>query len=314
MSILPEPVARWVRLQRELGIDDVILDQPWKPTPTASASRPAATAQGPANRPAPSAGPQDFTPRQGPPGSAARPASRPTAPAAPSRPAPAGPSFQMPSFQAPAAKAPAPAPVAPAAPRPVVSRAAFPVFQSLSELETHAKSCQRCVLARRRKGVVPSGGPEKADWAVLTLYAWAEDLDRGQILAGNYAAELLEMARSIGLGAPAATAIFGCTPDDPADTTIQGFTEAVRCRGHWLQRLKLSGCKAILVLDHKATLLARGPSAPVEWPAHRGKVWEIDGIPAVSTHHPTRMARQAALRPEVESDLNQILSIVKGAR
>lgn len=220
----------------------------------------------------------------------------------------------MPSFQAPVAKAPAPAPVAPAAPRPVVSRAAFPVFQSLAELESHAKSCQRCVLARRRKGVVPSGGPEKADWAVLTLYAWAEDLDRGQILAGSYAAELLEMARSIGLGAPAATAIFGCTPDDPADTTIQGFTEAVRCRGHWLQRLKLSGCKAILVLDHKATLLARGPSAPVEWPAHRGTRWEIDGIPAVSTHHPTRMARQAALRPEVESDLNQILSIVKGAR
>ncbi|HQF56882.1 MAG TPA: hypothetical protein PK208_17340, partial [Fibrobacteria bacterium] len=61
-------------------------------------------------------------------------------------------------------------------------------------------------------------------------------------------------------------------------------------------------------------LLARGPSAPVEWPAHRGTRWEIDGIPAVSTHHPTRMARQAALRPEVESDLNQILSIVKGAR
>lgn len=220
----------------------------------------------------------------------------------------------MPSFQAPAPKAPAPVPVASSAPRPVVNRAAFPVFQSLAELETHAKSCERCVLARRRKGVVPSGGPEKADWAVLTLYAWAEDLDRGQILAGSYAAELLEMARSIGLGAPAATAIFGCTPDDPSDTTIQGFTEAVRCRGHWLQRLKLSGCKAILVLDHKATLLARGPSSPVEWPAHRGTRWEIDGIPAVSTHHPTRMARQAALRPEVESDLMQILSIVKGAR
>lgn len=223
----------------------------------------------------------------------------------------------MPSFAppgrapSPAGKAP-PAPVVPAAPRPVATRATFPTFTSLSELETHAKACQRCVLAKRRKGVVPSGGPERADWAVLTLYAWAEDLDRGQILAGSYAAPLLDMAKSMGLGAPAATAIFGCTPDDPADTTIQGFTEAVRCRGHWLQRLKLSGCKAILVLDHKATLLARGPSSPVEWPAYRGQRWAIDGIPAISTHHPTRMARQPALIPDVEADLKQILSLVRG--
>jgi len=200
----------------------------------------------------------------------------------------------------------------PSALRPAATRAVFPTFASLAELEAHARSCERCVLAKRRKGVVPSGGPEKADWAILTLYAWAEDTDKRQILAGSYAAPLLELAKAAGLGAPAATAIFACTPDDPADTTIQGFTEAVRCRGHWLQRLKLSGCKAILVLDHKATSLARGPSAPVEWPAFRGQRWEIDGIPAISTHHPSRMARQTTLQPEVEADLKAIAALVRG--
>ena len=303
VSILPEAVARWARLQRELGVDDVVLDQVWKPAvPPARTPPPAA---GRPSRPAPETG---FVAPSVP---------RPSAPPPPPRDAAAG-GFRppvMPNFAPPgrAPVAPKPASAPAAAPlRPVATRAAFPTFTSLVELETHAKACQRCVLAKRRKGVVPSGGPEKAEWAVLTLYAWAEDLERGQILAGNYAAPLLEMAKSMGLGAPAATAIFGCTPDDPADTTIQGFTEAVRCRGHWLQRLKLSGCKAILVLDHKATLLARGPSAPVEWPAHRGQRWEIDGIPAISTHHPTRMARQTALIPEVESDVKQILSLVRG--
>jgi uracil-DNA glycosylase len=158
--------------------------------------------------------------------------------------------------------------------------------------------------------VLATGGPEKAPWAVLTLYAWGEDAERGRILAGAYAQPLLELARELGLPEPAAAAIFACTPDDPSDTTIQGFTEAVRCRGHWLQRLKLSGAKAVLVLDHKATLLARGPSAPVEWPAFRGKDWEIDGIPALSTHHPARMSRSPALREEVAADLRRILSLV----
>jgi uracil-DNA glycosylase len=76
--------------------------------------------------------------------------------------------------------------------------------------------------------------------------------------------------------------------------------------------LKLSGCKAILVLDHKATSLARGPASPVEWPAFRGQRWEIDGIPAISTHHPSRMARQATLQPEVEADLKALAAIVNG--
>lgn len=304
MSILPEAEARWVRLQRELGLDEVVLDQAWKPQQAAATSprvRPAGAPPGPSREPA------------------ARPSQGASRPAPPSRePAVGGykPPSAMPAFTPPPVRAPAPSarPAAPApAPlRPSATRAAFPTFASLSELETHARSCERCVLAKRRKNVVPSGGPEKADWAVLTLYAWAEDLDKRQILAGNYAAPLLELAKAAGLGAPAATAIFACTPDDPADTTIQGFTEAVRCRGHWLQRLKLSGCKAILVLDHKATSLARGPASPVEWPAFRGQRWEIDGIPAISTHHPSRMARQAALQPEVEADLKALAALVRG--
>lgn len=308
MSVLPEAVARWVRLQRELGIDEVVLDQAWKPQAAASIAPTRATS-------APLAAPREPNARQE--SNPRAPSARPAPPPPPREPATGG--YKppvVPSFTPPAPRtsvptgrpaAPAPAPL-----RPAATRSAFPTFTSLAELETHAKSCERCVLAKRRKSVVPSGGPEKADWAILTLYAWAEDIDKRQILAGSYAAPLLELAKAAGLGAPAATAIFACTPDDPADTTIQGFTEAVRCRGHWLQRLRLSGCKAILVLDHKATTLARGPAAPVEWPAFRGQRWEIDGIPAISTHHPSRMARQATLQPEVEADLAALAALVRG--
>lgn len=305
MSVLPEVVARWVRLQRELGQDDVVLDQAWKPAAPAAPSRAGVAPKAPPAR-EPGARPTAAPPRTAP---AALPPSR--EPVAGGY-KPAAPAFAPPSRPAPPPSRPAAPASSPAPLRPAATRASFPTFASLAELEAHAKSCERCVLAKRRKGVIPSGGPEKADWAILTLYAWAEDLDKRQILAGAYAAPLLELAQAAGLGAPAATAIFACTPDDPSDTTIQGFTEAVRCRGHWLQRLKLSGCKAILVLDHKATSLARGPAAPVEWPAFRGQRWEIDGIPAISTHHPSRMARQAALQPEVEADLKALASIIKG--
>ncbi len=306
MSVLPEAVARWARLQRELGIDEVVLDQVWKPL---GSSPPLAKP----NRPP--TGSEPIAPRDM--GAQASRNPGPT-PAAPTRAPQAQPAAPAPRREAPPARGPAPVakpvgPPAQASLRPAATRASFPTFASLADLEAHAASCERCVLAKRRKSVVASGGPEKADWAILTLYAWAEDSENRQILSGIYAAPLLELAKSLGLGAPAATAIFACTPDDPSDTTIQGFTEAVRCRGHWLQRLKMSGCKAILVLDHKATTLARGPSGAVEWPAFRGQRWEIDGIPAISTHHPSRMARQSALRPEVESDLRQILSLVNGA-
>lgn len=241
------------------------------------------------------------------------PANAPARPTAPVRPAP------PPAATAPVQRAappptktvpPPPAPRAPLAPPP--ARTAIPVFSNLAELTTHAKSCTRCVLSRRRRSVLASGGPETSTWAILTLYAWGEDAERGEVLAGEYGKGLLKLAAEAGLPKPAVAAIFACTPDDPADTTIQGFTEAVRCRGHWLQRLKLSNAKAVLVLDHKATQLARGPQGSVAWPAFRGERWELEGIPAISTHHPSRLARQAALEPEVKADLALIRQILEG--
>jgi uracil-DNA glycosylase len=189
-------------------------------------------------------------------------------------------------------------------------RSAIPVFADIQELSAHARACTRCVLHGRRKSVLATGGPDRSTWAVLTLYAWGEDAARGGILEGDYAIPFLDLARESGLPAPAVASIFACTPENPSDTTIQGFTEAVRCRGHWLQRLKLSGARAVLVLDHKATSLARGPAASVDWPAVRGQVWDLEGLPAVSTHHPTRLARQESLRPEVEADLQRVRSLI----
>lgn len=282
MSDLPQSILRWARYQRELGLDEVALDAP---LPVRAANTP--TAKVPS---VPSKTHSVRGPSQAPsaPAFFERPASRPTSPVPARAPTP----VQRPQNSG-----------APA-------RTAVPTFANVQELCTHAGACTRCVLHGRRRSVLATGGPERSDWAVLTLYAWGEDAQRGGILSGDYALPLLQLARQVGLPEPAVAAIFACTPDDPSDTTIQGFTEAVRCRGHWLQRLKLSGARAILVLDHKATSLARGPSAAVDWPAFRGQLWDLDGSPAVSTHHPSRLARQEALRPDVEADLRRIASLI----
>ena len=278
MSALPEAVLRWARLQRDLGTEEVALDAVWTP--------PAAPAKGRAPAPVRPAAAQPQAP-------APMPQRRPAAPVL----------ARAPSIPPPQPLRPEPVPRAPV-------RSGIPAFADLAGLCAHAAGCTRCTLHGRRRSVLATGGPDRSSWAVLTLYAWGEDAERKQILSGEYARPLLDLAREVGLPPPAAAAVFACTPDDPSDTTIQGFTEAVRCRGHWLQRLKLSGARAVLVLDHKATSLARGPQHPVEWPAFRGTPWEIDGIAAVSTHHPARMTRSEALRGEVESDLRQILSLV----
>jgi uracil-DNA glycosylase len=279
MSDLPESVLRWARYQRELGLDEFALDTPLSLRDASTSTTKIQSKSLP------------------PPRTSAVKTSTPTFDRPPPRPAGASPKQ---------ASAPAPRPSAPATP----ARTAIPTFANVLDLCTHAGTCQRCVLHGRRRSVLATGGPDRSTWAVLTLYAWGEDAQLGGILSGEYAKPLMELARSTGLPEPAVAAIFACTPDDPSDSTIQGFTEAVRCRGHWMQRLRLSGARAVLVLDHKATSLARGPSVSVEWPAFRGQVWDLDGLPAISTHHPSRLARQEALKPDVDADLRRILALI----
>lgn len=315
MSVLPEAIRRWVRLQKELGLDEVFLDESWAPpaqsASPASASR-ATSAPAPRNAPAPSVAParrdappspgsQAQAPSQAPERRPAAPAPRAAQSAAADRPAPFA--FQPPKGPAtpaaPTIKAPAPRPAP-------VRASAIPVFQDLGSLRDHMRACTRCILHANRKGVVPSGGEDRSTWAVLTLYGWADDVEFRQLLSGTYAAAFRELVISAGLPQPAILPLLGCSPTDPADTSIQGFTEAVKCRPHWTQALKLSGAKAVLVLDHKATQFARGPSAPVEWPAFRGEPWTLEGLPAISTHHPARLARSVQLGPEVASDLARL--------
>lgn len=207
----------------------------------------------------------------------------------------------------------APPPVArPAAPPPTRAPA-VPTFADLAALHEHVGACSRCILHGKRKALVAQGGAERSTWAVLTLYGWADDTSNGRLLSGSYAAAFLDLVKASGLPEPVVLPVLACAPLDPADTTIQGFTEAVRCRPHWLQALKLHGVRAVLVLDHKATQLVRGPSSQVAWPAFRGETWAIEGIPAVSTHHPARLGRSAALAPDVASDLQRIKTILETA-
>lgn len=188
---------------------------------------------------------------------------------------------------------------------------AVPTFQDAAALHEHMRSCTRCILHQKRKAILVEGGARTSSWAVLTLYGWADDDARGRLLSGSYAGPFLELAKAAGLPEPAILPVLACTPSDPADTTVQGFTEAVRCRPHWIQALRLSGARAVLVLDHKATQLVRGPSAPTTWPAFRGEPWTIEGLPAVSTHHPARLARSPQLAPEVASDLTRLKSLLE---
>lgn len=292
MTALPDPVRRWLRLQRELGLDEVFLDEPWAPpaappvVPTSApgTSRPASGNAPTARRTAPPSPPSPGFPRSEPPVAAGnKPVLRP--PPEPARP-----------------PAPNPPPK-----RPLPSRLPpVPAFRSPEEVAAHAASCTRCILHGKRRTSILSGGDAKSSWAILTLYGWADDADSGRLLSGTYATAFLDLVRQAGLPAPTILPLLACVPSDPSDTTIQGFTEAVRCRPHWTALLKMSQARAVLVLDHKATQFARGPSVPVQWPAFRGESWTLEGIPAISTHHPARLARSPQIAPEVASDLARL--------
>lgn len=317
-TLLPEPVRRWLRLQKELGIDEVFLDAAW--TPPAPAPQVPSSLNQRSQRPPASAGLDNRRSTASPPmPEGRRPGAAPgvAAPQTPgslsqrSTPPPSIPEARRPGVIPGTAASQVPSPVNQ---RSAPQRApAVPTFPDLAALQEHVRSCNRCILHGKRKALVPRGGAEHSTWAVLTLYGWADDTASGQLLSGSYAAAFLDLVKASGLPEPVVLPVLACAPLDPADTTIQGFTEAVRCRPHWLQALKLHGIRAALVLDHKATQLVRGPSAPVAWPAFRGESWSIEGIPAVSTHHPARLARSAALAPEVASDLQRIKTLLETA-
>jgi len=305
MAPLTDNLRRWVRLQRELGLDEVFLDEPWAP-PAAAPSAPNTRGEPPRRAPAPAA-PAAPTRLERP--AAPPPVRAERAPTA----APAARqdfTFKPPVATPPPARPPIQAP----APRPGPVRAAtVPTFSDMGALHGHMRSCTRCILSGKRKAVIVEGGAKASSWAVLTLYGWADDDATGQLLSGTYAASFRDLVRASGLPEPVVLPLLACTPQDPADMTIQGFTEAVRCRPHWTQALKLLGAKAVLVLDHKATQFARGPSAPVSWPAFRGEPWSLEGLPAISTHHPARLARSAQLAPEVASDLAHLKTLLENA-
>lgn len=273
----------WARAQRDLGTEIVFFDEPLVLPEAVAAPAPAARPpmeRSSSERPAP------------------RPMARPSE--APARPAPmARPAM---ASRPAAAPPPPPAPIRPAPVRP----AAVPTFATRAELGAHASQCTRCILGKDRERTVWSGSVETSSWMVLTLFGWGEDVKTGELLAGQYAQTFRDLARSVGLPEPAVGAVFCCPPRNPADTTVQGRIEATRCRPYWTQLLKQSGAKAVLVLDHKAAQLAVGKA--LEWPAFRGQPFVLEGIPAIATHHPARLARMAALAPEVEADLRQILS------
>lgn len=308
MPASPETVRRWIRLQRELGLDEVFLDEPWAP-PATSPSLPPERPEPRRSAPAPQGAPTRPDRAPAPPAAPPRP-ERGAVPGAPARPEPMPPLVRPSSAPQPPRAPAAPPPT----PRPAPVRApAVPAFAALPELHAHARACTRCILHGKRRAQVLEGATASSTWAVLTLYGWADDADRGQLLSGSYAQAFLDLVAASGLPAPVVLPLLACAPSDPADTTIQGFTEAVRCRPYWTQSLKLQGVRAVLVLDHKATQFARGPAAPVAWPAFRGEAWTLEGLPAVSTHHPARLARSAQLGPEVASDLALLKSLLEKA-
>lgn len=286
MSTLSPLLKAWVRAQRDLGCDAVIFDEPLVlPEPVATTPAPRQAAAPDRSAPA-GARPSPREPYARP-----EPMQRPAPMARPAAPA--------------RAAAPPPPPAAPIRPAPV-RPAAVPTFASYEELSAHAKACTRCILGKDREHNVLSGSVRTSSWMVLTLFGWGEDLASGELLSGSYAQTFRDLARSVGLPEPVVGAVFACPPKNPADQTVQGRIEATRCRPYWSQILKQSGAKAVLVLDHKAAQLSVGRA--LEWPAYRGRPFELDGVPAVATHHPARLARQASLASEVEADLRQILS------
>lgn len=264
--------------------------------PSAPALAPASQAGVPPPTPAPPLPPAYA--RSGPP--AARPAPGPRTERAPSQP-----------FARTTPRAPSPAMASSATPiAPPPTGAVAQGEAGLTQVRAELGDCQRCRLARERKNIVFGVGDPNASLLLVGEGPGQQEDLTGEPFVGRAGQLLTRMLGAIGLKREAVYIcnVIKCRPPQNRDPLLD---EIAACSPFLQRQISAVQPKVILTLGRFAAATVVGVEGSMG--EMRKRVGSWDGIPIVSTYHPSYLLRTPHQKRAAWEDLLRVRTLLRGS-
>ena len=209
---------------------------------------------------------------------------------------------------------------APRAPSPSMAAAATPIApppigdvaqgdQGLAQVRAELGDCQRCRLARDRKNIVFGiGNPNASLLLVGEAPGQQEDLT-GEPFVGRAGQLLTRMLGAIGLPRESVYIcnVIKCRPPQNRDPLLD---EIAACSPFLQRQIRAVQPKVILTLGRFAAATVVGVDGSMG--EMRKRVGSWDGIPIVSTYHPSYLLRTPHQKRAAWEDLLRVRQLLRG--
>lgn len=207
----------------------------------------------------------------------------------------------------PAGKAPATDPPKPAANDPPPAAEApdggfLPASVTLKELAGIVASCERCPLCKgRNKTAFGRGAADGCEILIVGEGPGEEEDRQGEPFVGRAGKLLDSMLAAAGIDVAEAAYITNVVKCRPPDNRNPVEEEIRACDPYLRRQVELLSPKLLLVLGRVAGNALLRPGATMA--DMRGKVRDVNGIPAVATYHPAYLLRKPSEKRKSWDDL-----------
>lgn len=184
-----------------------------------------------------------------------------------------------------------------------------PVFASLDELITSAKSCDRCRLCHTRKNVVTGMGVLTPDVFVVGEGPGANEDEQGLPFVGRGGQYLDKWLESIDFSRTTNCYIANIVKCRPPQNRDPMKDEIEACVGYLNQQIAFLKPKVIFACGRIAAQTLTGRTSALA--SLRQKIHSYQDIPLVITYHPAGVLRNPDLRRPVWEDLKFLKNLLE---
>jgi len=175
--------------------------------------------------------------------------------------------------------------------------------ESIAEIASRIASCDRCVLCKTRKNVVPGIGPERPLVMVIGEGPGADEDAQGEPFVGKAGQLLDKMLLAIGLSRKENCFIANVVKCRPPENRDPAPEEAAACAPFLEAQIYALRPRAILAVGRVAAQNLLKTTDGIG--KLRGRIFDYRGIPLMPTYHPSALLRDENLKRPAWEDLKR---------
>lgn len=176
-----------------------------------------------------------------------------------------------------------------------------PATSEWDKLETQAKACQSCVLAKTRKHVVFGTGNREADCMIIGEAPGFYEDQQAEPFVGKAGQLLNAMIASLGKKRSDVyiANVLKCRPPDNRDPLPE---EVAQCTSFLVQQIQLVSPKIILALGKHAAKFLLNTDQSIGNLRGKSFSWGEKHIPVIVSYHPAYLLRNPAEKSKALAD------------